>query len=122
MRTPKKLFRSVLSGTLALAIVSSYVITPAIAHGAAAEETETAVTPDLTGAAAEEYANEGGIVYKVEETTAAAAATESTVLAATDTDVMPTTTAAEAASAPSPAAATAATANAKNVFFIFLKI
>ncbi len=92
MRTSKKLLRSVLSGTMAMAIVSSYVITPAIASGAATEETDIAVAPDLTGTVTDGYENEGGIVFDVEETTAAE--TEDVVLSAPETDIPVTATAA----------------------------
>ena len=88
MRKLNQLCRSVLSGTLAMAIVSANAVLPVAARGADAEEPDIAFASDIAGDAAEGYDAEGSIVYAVEETTSA----ESTVLSTAYTGIVTTVT------------------------------
>ncbi|WP_028521068.1 leucine-rich repeat protein [Ruminococcus flavefaciens] len=88
MRRFNKLCRSVLSGTLAVAIASANAVLPTVAHGAAEEETDVVITSELAGTAGDGFATEGSITYIAEDIVSA----DSIVLSTTYADIALTTT------------------------------
>lgn len=93
MRRFNKLCRSVLSGTLAVAIASANAVLPTIAHGAAEKETDVVITSELTGTAGDGFATEGSITCIAEDMLSA----DSIVLSTTYADIALTTTTTTAA-------------------------
>ena len=89
MRKIKKLCRSVLSGTLAMAIISSNAVLPLTAHGAETEDTDVQSASGMTGEAEFGFETDGSIVFTEEEETEASDTEDTAASTADPADSVP---------------------------------
>ncbi|WP_028516390.1 leucine-rich repeat protein [Ruminococcus flavefaciens] len=92
MKRFKKICRSVLSGTIAMAIVSSNALLPSVVHGASVEDTDVQLATEIERTAKEGYDTEGSIIYIANDMIEA----DSIVLSTANAAIAQTTTATSA--------------------------